>query len=158
MNNLFKILRKQKTGCWVNNNFHGMAGYSDDNWVLSPTLSGLQEMMSTIEIYCHDHNLEFSTDPNPSKCKTKCLAFLKKNRPLPSVKLCGNSLPWVKEGIHLGNHFETKYNGMKKDILNKRASFISKSCEISQEFSYASPETLLKINSIYNLHMTGSPT
>ena len=113
--------------------------------------------MSTIEGYCNDHNLKFSTDPNPSKCKTKCLAFLKKDRPLPCVTLAGNSLPWVKEGIHLGNQFETNYNGMRKDIITKRASFIGKNCELIQEFSYASPQTLLKINSIYNLHFTGSP-
>jgi hypothetical protein len=87
-----------------------MFGYSDDNWILAPSLDGLREMMKTIEDYCNLHNLRFSTDPNPRKCKTKCVAFLKKERDLPSIYLCGNPLPWVKEGIHLGNNFENQYN------------------------------------------------
>ena len=31
-NNMFKILRKKKTGCWININFNGIIGYSDDGW------------------------------------------------------------------------------------------------------------------------------
>ena len=63
VNNLFSLLRRRTTGCWVNNSFHGMFGYSDDNWVLAPTISSLQEMMQTIEKYCKEHSLQFSTDP-----------------------------------------------------------------------------------------------
>ena len=106
-------------GCWVNNNFHGLFGYSDDNWVLAPSLDSLREMMKTVEEYCNDHNFKFSTDPNPKKCKTKCIAFLKKERNLPSIFLCGNPLPWVREGIHLGNNFSNKYDGMLRDIMIK---------------------------------------
>ena len=80
-NDLFQILRRKTTGCWVNNSFHGIFGYSDDNWVLAPSISGLQEMLHTIEEYCDSHNLKFSTDSKPEKCKTKCIAFLFKNRP-----------------------------------------------------------------------------
>ena len=64
-----------------------MFGYSDDNWVLAPSWDALKEMMETIEEYCKNHNLKFSTDPNPVKCKTKCLAFLKAERKLPDIVL-----------------------------------------------------------------------
>ena len=157
VNNLFKLLRRRTTGCWVNNNFHGMFGYSDDNWVLAPSVSSLREMMKTIEDYCSEHNLKFSTDPNPKKCKTKCVAYLKKARILPDIFLCGNPLPWVKEGIHLGNNIEEKYNGMIRDIKIKRANYISKNCELQQEFMFAHPKTRFQTNMIYNSHFTGSP-
>ena len=144
VNNLFKLLRRKSTGCWINNNFHGMFGYSDDNWVIAPTFDALKEMMETIEEYCRGHNLKFSTDPNPSKCKTKCIAYLKKQRDLPSIMLNGNPLPWVKEGMHLGNNIECSYNGMVRDIRVKRASFIQKNCELQQEFMFAHPKTRFK--------------
>ena len=157
VNNLFKLLRRKSTGCWMNNNYHGMFGYSDDNWVLAPSLDALKEMMKTIEEYCNSHNLKFSTDPNPVKCKTKCIAFLKKERDLPSIYLCGNPLPWVKEGIHLGNYFENKYNGMLRDVKIKRAEYVSKNCDLQQEFMFAHPYTRFKTNLIFNSHFTGSP-
>ena len=72
---------------------------------------------------CNMHQLKFSTDPNPVKCKTKCIAFLKKERILPSIYLCGNF-----------NNFESKYNGMAQDIKIKRAEYIIKNCELNQEF------------------------
>ena len=134
-----------------------MFGYSYDNWVLAPSFSDLRDMMKTIENYCETHNLRFSTDPNPSKCKTKCIAFLKKERRLPSIYLCGNPLPWVTEGLHLGNSFESKYNGMVKDIKIKRAQYIDKNCELMQEFMFAHPTTRLETNMVFNSHFTGSP-
>ena len=39
----------------------------------------------------------------------------------------------------------------------KRAEFISKSCELQQEFSFAHPKTVLQTHQIFNLHFTGSP-
>ena len=122
------------TSCWVNNSYHGIFGYSDDNWVLAPSISGLQEMLCTIEEYCDSPNLKFSTDSKPEKCKTKCIAFLFKDRPLPNIVLCGNNLPWVNEGIHLGNHFDNSFNMMQKDIKMKKGSFIAKNYELIQEF------------------------
>ena len=158
VNDLFALLRRKKTGCWVNNNFHGMFGYSDDNWVLAPSVSCLQEMLVTIEEYSNQHNLKFSTDPKPEKCKTKCIGFLQKQRQLPDVTLCGNKLPWVQSGVHLGNFFENKYDGMMKDIKVKRANFIAKNCELLQEFHFAHPATKFKIITSFNSHFTGSPT
>ena len=73
MNDLFKILRKNKLGCWVNGEFCGIFGYSDDNCLLAPSLHALQEMLLICERYAADHDLKFSTDPNPKKCKQNVL-------------------------------------------------------------------------------------
>ena len=84
-------------------------------------------------------------------------SFLKRERPLKQVKLCGNPLPWVSHGKHLGNTIENKINGMKMDIISKRANYIQKSNEIMQEFSFSHPKTKIEINNIFNGHFTGSP-
>ena len=156
-NDLFKILRERSAGCWIKGNFHGIFGYSDDNFLLAPSLSSLQEMLKTCEEYAFSHNLKFSTDRRPKKCKTKCIAFLKRQRIVPSLKLCGNNLPWVTSGKHLGNTIENKINGMKMDLKQKKCSYINTNNEIIQEFQSAHPDALLKINQIYNTHFTGSP-
>ena len=74
IDDLFKILRKKKSGCWIHNDFFGIIGYADDIFLLSPLLDALQDMIATCENYASAHNLSFSTDVNTNRCKTKCLA------------------------------------------------------------------------------------
>ena len=156
MNSLFKILRRSRLGCWINGDFLGIIGYSDDNLLIAPSLHALQEMVLVCENYARDHGLKFSTDPDPKKCKTKCLAFLKRPRDIPSIKLCGNSLPWVSSGKHLGNTLENKIDGMKQDTKVKRAQYIARNNNLHQEFSSSHPYTRFHINSIYNSSFSGS--
>ena len=156
-NDLFKTLRNNRTGCWVNNVFMGIFGYSDDNLLVAPSLDSLQEMLRTCEKYAEEHNLKFSTNINPVKCKTKCIAFLFKERELDPLVLCGDPLPWVGGGVHLGNHLSNKTEGMRHDIKVKRANFISKNIDLNQEFSFSHPLTKVKMNLIFNFHFTGSP-
>ena len=156
MNDLFKLLRKKKSGCWIRGTYFGIQGYSDDSLLLAPSKDALQEMIQTCEMYAGAHNLRFSTDPNPAKCKTKCIAFLQKDQPLPPMFLCGNPLPWVSSGKHLGITIGNKLDGMKKDILIKRADFINKNNDILQEFYFSHPSTKIMINGIYNSHFSGS--
>ena len=157
MNDLFKILRRSKLGCWVNGDFFGILGYSDDNFLLAPSLYGLQEMINICENYAMSHDLQFSTDPDPRKCKTKCLAFLKRKRELPHIQLCGTNLPWVSSGKHLGNNLENKMDGMKHDVLVKRAQYITKNYDLRQEFHFCHPATKFQLNEIYNSSFCGSP-
>ena len=77
---LFEKLREQKTGCWTNGDFVGISGNADGNFLLFPTLDGLQEMLNTCADYAFEHNLTFSKNDNPKKSKTKCTAFLHKKR------------------------------------------------------------------------------
>ena len=130
--------------------------YSDDNFLLAPSLAGLQDMLRTCEEYAQMHNLRFSTDPRPSKCKTKCMAYLRKNRDLPSMMLCGTTLPWVDQLKHLGVTVTNNIDGCQKDIMIKRAMFIARSSEIIQDFHFVPPEGRMKLHSIYKSHFTGS--
>ena len=65
--------------------FTGIFGYSDDNWLIAPSLPALQDMLVTCQEFAARHNLKFSTDLDPKKCKTKCMAFLHRQRELPSL-------------------------------------------------------------------------
>ena len=123
---LFSLLQQRRSGCWVLGRYHGIFGYSDDNWLLAPSLNALQDMLITCQEYAESHNLKFSTDSNPDKCKTKLIAFLKKQRELPSLRLCGAELPWVDKVKHLGNTISNTLDGNQLDIRVKNAKFVDK--------------------------------
>ena len=157
VDNLFKELRRSGYGCWVNGNYHGILGYSDDNMLIAPSRHALQSMLNICENYAAEHNLKFSTDANPNKCKTKCIAFQKKPQPLEPLNLCGNPLPWVATFKHLGNTIVNSPNFASQDVKIKRAQYVTKNIELNQEFYFSNSETKFKINQIYNSHYTGSP-
>ena len=131
-------------------------GYSDDNWLLAPSLNALQDMLQTCEEYALSHNLKFSTDPDPVKCKTKLMAFLRKPRELPGLLLCGTPLPWVNQLKHLGNHISNNVDGNQLDMKIKNAKYIDKNNSLCQEFYFTHPENKVQLNSIFNNHYTGS--
>ena len=85
------------------------------------------------------------------------MAFLKQQRPLPSLQLCGNPLPWTDKVKHLGITITNKIDGCEEDLKIKNAMYVEKNIELNQEFFFAHPRTKIKVNSIYNSHFTSSP-
>ena len=75
MNNLFSLMKNNKTGCHVGNYFAGLFGYADDLFIISHSRKGLQEMVTVAEKYAEYHNIKFSTNPDPVKSKTKGIIF-----------------------------------------------------------------------------------
>ena len=75
---LFAILKRRRSGCWVGSYYCGFFGYSDDNWVLAPSLSALQDVLCTLEEYANSHNLKFYTDPNPKSARLNVWPFLER--------------------------------------------------------------------------------
>ena len=133
-----------------------MLGYADDIMLLSPTFDGLQEMVDTCAEFMSTHNLKFSTHPVPAKCKTKCLAFVKKQHVLHPITLNGNGLPWVSSTKHLRTRIDNSLKGTMHDLMEKRAMYINRNNELLQEFSFAHPTTVIKSNNIFNTSMYGS--
>ena len=119
-------------------------------------MSALQDILKTCEEFAASHNLKFSTDPDSVKCKTKCMAFLKKPRDLPSMILCGNPLPWVDSLNNLGTKVTIKIDGCQQDKKQKIARYVDRNCKLNQEFNFSHPETKLMINRIYNCHFSGA--
>ena len=94
---------------------------------------------------------------NPAKYKTKTMVFIKQQRTLPNLKLCGNPLPWTDKIKHLGTIFITdRIDGCEEDIRIKNPFYIEKNVELNQEFFFAHLVTKLKLNSIYNSRFTSS--
>ena len=154
---LFALLRRKRTGCWVEESYVGILGYADDLLLLSPSRDGLQEMMKTCEKFMTDLNLSFSTHVDPKKCKTKCMAYLNNDREVRNITLNGKDLPWVKTAKHLGCKIDdTQHGGLHTDLMEKRAIFINKVNELSQEFHFAHPLTKIRINNIFNSYFYGS--
>ena len=155
---LIKEIRRKREGCWVNGAFLGIIVYADDIALLSPSIDGLQNMVSTCERYAESHNLTFSTHENPAKSKTKCVAFLREKRTLRNLLLKGKALPWVDSVKHLGTTL-TNSNGcsLDQDLLEKRARYVSKNNELRQEFYFAHFKTKIWTNNVYNTSFYGAP-
>ena len=137
VNDLYKLLRKRRSGCWINGHYMGILGYSDDILLLAPTVDSLKDMVKSCENYAINHSPEFSTNSIPKKSKTKCMAFTKNDRAVGNIKLCGNELPWVNNIRHLGSIITNNANRMTKDAMEKQAAYISRNNEINQEFGFA---------------------
>ena len=154
---LIKELRGKRDGCWINNRYVGIAVYADDIVLLSPSLDGLQNMVNTCWQYAKKHHLTFSTNNNPAKSKTKCMAFLRNDRKLRNIKLNDKDLPWIKSIKHLGSTINNNFDcNMKLDISEKRAAYIAKNNELNQEFHYADPGTKIWLNNVYNSSFYGA--
>ena len=68
-------MAKLQLGYHIGGYWLGGCGYADDLILLAPSRDVLQRMIEVCEIYASEHNLEFSTHPEPSKSKTKCVYF-----------------------------------------------------------------------------------
>ena len=68
-------LRNSGLGCSIDMNYYGCLGYADDLLLLSASRSGLQSMVTICERFAHSKSLQFSTNTDPVKSKTKCLIF-----------------------------------------------------------------------------------
>ena len=114
-------------------------------------------MIDTCSEYAEKHNLSFSTNIDPKKCKTMCMAFsnTKKEAPILQMMLNKEPLPWVKTITHLGVKINDKLS-RGQYTLEKRAQYVSKCNEMRQEFHFAHPKTLTFLNNTYNSQFYGA--
>ena len=165
LDTLLSQLRDAGVGCHIGGTFLGAFGYADDVTLLAPTKQALQLMLQICENFSAEHSMLFSTDPKPSKSKTKCMLFsrFKSADTIPCVKLNGDSLPWVPTAKHLGNHLSSNLENFpcspetKTDLLCKRAILFDKVHQVQQQFGYYDPQLILRLLSIYSTALYGSP-
>ena len=145
---MFTLRREKKTGCLVEGKFIVILGYATDLLLLSTSLDALEEMIKSCGYYARSLNLSFST--NLMKCKTKCMAFLNQQRELKNTTLDGKDFPWARTGKHLGCKIGDNIGGLKDDLMEKRSTYINKVNELTREFYFAHPLTIVRMNNIFN--------
>ena len=154
------LLRNLGIGCHISGVFFGAALYADDLVLLAPSRNALQKMLDLCAEYAGEHNLVFSTDPNPDLSKTKCLYMVGKVRgghvqyPKP-VRLSGIDLPWVTRANHLGHTLHEDCT-MEEDARAKRMAFITDSTDIRDMFAWAHPMQVLQAIRVYTTSFYGS--
>ena len=119
----------------------------------------METMLGLCEEYVSENNLEFSTDPNPAKSKSKCIfmcGHLRRSEPA-NLKLYGVDLPWVKTATHLGHEISSDCR-MTEDMKCKRGMFISRSTEVREVFHFAQPNQILRAVQTYCFDMYGAMT
>ena len=143
MEDLIRIVIRNKIGCKVGDVFTGILVYADDIVLLAPRRQALQLMVDTCSNYAINHNLLFSTNPDPSKSKSKCMYFDHRSRVnnnnLACILLNDKRLPYVTSAKHLGNTLDCTRKD--KDISVKRGITIGKINGVLQEFNFAHPMT-----------------
>ena len=115
-------------------------------------------MVNMCQKFTSKKNLKFSTNPDESKSKTKCIVFSKKPKELKNVApimLNGDPLPWVQQVKHLGNMMQCD-NSMKVDCTQKRGKFIGKVNSLLQEFYFVEPRVKMKLLNIFASSFYGS--
>ena len=128
--------------CHVAGVYMGVVGYADDLLLLAPSREAAQKMLKICERFTAENNIQFSTNEDPKKSKSKALYVVGPRgaalaRPLP-LELCGRPLPWVERSEHLG-HALHQDGTMAQDAKEKRAQFIDSSVKIREGFGFAHP-------------------
>ena len=153
---LLDQLRSSGSGCRVAGHWLGGLALADDVILLSLSVQGLQNMVNICAEHARSSDLLFSTDPNPEKSKTMCIAFGCKDKSILSkVDLNGDALPWKDHVNHLGTTLSSNCTTYK-DTMEKRAKFIQTCYNICQEFSFASEDVKLRMIRLHNTAFYGS--
>ena len=95
--------------------------------MLSPSRTGLQEIVKICENFAKATKLKFSTNIRIEKCKTKCLIFSKERinyNEITPILLNALPLPFLNDLKHLGHVLQS--DSMTIDCNKKRAIFILK--------------------------------
>ena len=149
---LLNRLKENSNGCWIGHTYFGALSYADDLCILSPTLSGLENMLTTCEKYGDEYDVLF----NPKK--TKCMKFSKQDydeSKLYKLKLCDKDLSWVKTFKYLGNWVTYRLNE-ETEISRKMGIFYGNVNNLCSTFRGIGLKHLFTLFNSYCCHLYGS--
>ena len=99
---LLTRLKASGLGCYVGKHYCGSLGYADDITLMSPTLSGLKEMLNI----CNSYAKEFSITFNP--IKSQLIVFSNHQTSDPQLVFNGVKIDKYDSVIHLGHLLKCK--------------------------------------------------
>jgi hypothetical protein len=100
VNEFIAKLKNCNAGCVINGLFVGATMYADDLIIYSPTVTGLQNMLSCCEVISKDLGLEF----NCKKCSCTAIGPAFKYS-LSDMSLCNDVIKWSNSFKYLGVNF-----------------------------------------------------
>ena len=95
LDDLFKILKESKVGCYVMNLFVSAVIYADDICLLAPCRSALQTLLNA----CENYGIKWCLSYNPTKSKTMVFG---NSQPIKPLQMYGRELQFVQEIKYLG--------------------------------------------------------
>ena len=150
MEGLVQILEDSGYGCTIDDEYFGVLMYADDIVLISPSITGLQEMVNTRSRYMMEHNLLLNEN------KSECVFFSDDGELIPCPIFLNNKpLIWKDSVKHLG-HIVDNTNRMNLDIINRQNKFMSCVNYINNEFSFATYKCKLEMIRIYGTNFYGS--
>ena len=113
----------------------------DDIVLISLNIQGPQLMLNISSQWASNNSIMFSTDPIPTRSKTKAMRITGTNKdrgsPSPLI-LDGQELPYVYTLLHL-RHMCSKDGIMLNDTWNKWMIYLAKVNEIKEGYGFLEP-------------------
>jgi hypothetical protein len=101
---LLNCLKSSGYGCYIGNIFVGAIGYADDIVILSPSLSGLKEMLNICDKYGNDFHVQFNAS------KYQLMHFTLTGKTIDGIKFKDQYIKTIDKSIYLGIPFNVKDN------------------------------------------------
>ena len=138
---LLEKLKESGLGCHVGRTFAGTFAYADDIALISPSLSGLCQMIQICEQYAMEYSIVF----NPVISKLMCFNSVSFDKPY--LTLCGKPVNVVDNDLHLGNRI---YNNIYTQCSNSMISdFNRRSNQVKACFRICDSFTLSNLHSTF---------
>ena len=138
---LLQKLKDSGLGCHVGCTLTGEFGYADDLSLVSPSLSGMRQMIQICEQYVMEYSIVF----NPVKSKLMCFNSVSSDKPY--ITLCGMSVNVVDNYLHLGNRI---YNNIYTQCSNSIISyFYRRSNQVKARFRMCDSFILSNLHSTF---------
>ena len=112
---LLRRLAKSGIGCHVGHLSYAAIGYADDVILLSPSIHGLEDLVTICEQSASEYGVTF----NVKKTQSICFGRLSANVELRQICVNGQQIIWVDKVKYLGNVLTTDLTDTA-DIVYKR--------------------------------------
>ena len=154
---LLDRLQALGAGCHIGATYLGAVAWADDFLLTAPCRGAMQQMLDVASAYAAEVGLKFSTDPDPVKSKSKAVFMVGRQRNLAKpapLLLSGKALPYVPHATHLGHEFHES-GTMEMDTRMRRGSYIGRSLEVQDAFTFAAPAETLGAVKLYCCDLYG---